>query len=147
MVAWLAPSHYSNQCGNNIVNSKLRNKLQWNLKWTSYIFFQENAFENVVCKMAAILSHPQCALKMPLLKSWVSPNDWQFKCLLNRCSGWQQFYTKAEQYWPFVRRITGSPHKGPVMLKPLSCQETIMARWKILGNGWEGTRSSAVWSW
>ena len=32
----------------------------WNLKQNSYIFIQENAFENVVCEMAAILSRPQC---------------------------------------------------------------------------------------
>ena len=32
------------------------NKLQWNLRQTSYIFIQENAFETVVCEMAAILS-------------------------------------------------------------------------------------------
>ena len=44
----------------DIVNWNLRNKLQWNLKRNSYIFIQENAFENVVWKMAAILSRPQC---------------------------------------------------------------------------------------
>ena len=54
LVAWLAPSHYMNQCW-NIVISNLRNKLQWNLKRNSYIFIQENAFENVVRKMAAIM--------------------------------------------------------------------------------------------
>ena len=36
------------------------NKLQWNLKRNSCIFFQENEFENVVCEMASILSRPQC---------------------------------------------------------------------------------------
>ena len=49
------PSHYLNQCS-NIVNLNLRNKLQWNLKQNSYIFIQENASENIVCRMAAILS-------------------------------------------------------------------------------------------
>ena len=39
--------------------SKLRNKLQWHLKINSYHLIQENAFENVVWKMAAILSRPQ----------------------------------------------------------------------------------------
>ena len=53
------PSHYLNQCW-NIVNSTLRNKLQWNLKGVIYIFIQENPFENVVWKMAAILFWPQC---------------------------------------------------------------------------------------
>ena len=33
-----------------------RNKPQWNLNQNSYIFIQENAIENVVWKMAAILS-------------------------------------------------------------------------------------------
>ena len=54
-----APSHYLNQCW-NIVNWTLRNKLQWNLNRNSIIFIQENAFENVVWKMAAILTRPQC---------------------------------------------------------------------------------------
>ena len=29
-------------------------------KQNSYISIQENAFENIVCEMAAILSRPQC---------------------------------------------------------------------------------------
>ena len=60
LVAWSVSSHYLNQCL-NIVNSNLRNKLQWNLKQNSYIFVQENAFEKVVYEMAATLSRPQCA--------------------------------------------------------------------------------------
>ena len=47
-----APSHL-NHCW-KIVNPNLRNKFQWNLNGNSYIFIQENAFENVVCEMAAI---------------------------------------------------------------------------------------------
>ena len=38
----------------------LGKKLQWNLNRNSYIFIQENALENVVRKMSAILSRPQC---------------------------------------------------------------------------------------
>ena len=52
-VAWTAPSHYLNQCW-NIVNWTLRNKPQWNLNGNSYLFFQENAFENVIWKMASM---------------------------------------------------------------------------------------------
>ena len=33
---------------------------QWNLNRNSYIFIQENAFENSDCKMEAILSRSQC---------------------------------------------------------------------------------------
>ena len=36
------------------------NKLQLNFNRNSNIFIQENAFENVVCEMAAILFWPQC---------------------------------------------------------------------------------------
>ena len=38
----------------------LRNRIQWNINLNWNIFIQENAFENVVWKMAAILSWPQC---------------------------------------------------------------------------------------
>ena len=55
----LSPSHYLNQCW-NIVNWTPRNKLQWNVNRNSYIFIQENPFENIVWKLAAILSRPQC---------------------------------------------------------------------------------------
>ena len=36
------------------------NKLQWNMNKDTIIFIKENAFENDVCKMAAILSGPHC---------------------------------------------------------------------------------------
>ena len=38
----------------------LGKKFQWNRNPNLYIFIQENAFENVVWKMAAILSRPHC---------------------------------------------------------------------------------------
>ena len=38
----------------------LKNKLQWNSNQNTQFFIHENAFENVVCEMAAILSEPQC---------------------------------------------------------------------------------------
>ena len=65
LVAWPAPSHYLNQC-RYIVNWTLGNKLQWNLNRNANIFIQENAFETVVRKMAAILSRPQCVNHTPL---------------------------------------------------------------------------------
>ena len=37
----------------------------------SYIFIQENAFQNVVWKMAAILSQPQSVNKTGLRPQWV----------------------------------------------------------------------------
>ena len=41
-------------------NWTLGSKLQWNRNQNWYIFNQENAFENVVRNLAAILSRPQC---------------------------------------------------------------------------------------
>ena len=38
--------------------------LEWNFYQNSYIFIEENAFENVVCELASILSFPQ------IIKSW-----------------------------------------------------------------------------
>ena len=54
-VVYSAQSHYLNQCC-VLVNWTLGNKVQWNLNPNSHIFIQENAFENIVCEMAAILS-------------------------------------------------------------------------------------------
>ena len=64
IIAWTAPSHYLNQCW-TIVNWTLGNKLQWNLNRNSYIFIQENVFENVVWKIAAIFSQPWCVNSVP----------------------------------------------------------------------------------
>ena len=69
LVAWSAPSHYRNQWW-NIINWNLRNKLQWNLKRNSYIFIQDNAFENVVWKMAAILPRPQWVKDIKVVRPW-----------------------------------------------------------------------------
>ena len=52
-----------NQCW-NMINWNLRNNCQGNFNRNSYIFIQVNTFENVVWKMAAILSQPQCFNKM-----------------------------------------------------------------------------------
>ena len=43
-----------------IVLIGLKNKFQWNFYWNLYVFIQEHALENVVWKMTAILSQPQC---------------------------------------------------------------------------------------
>ena len=50
-----AASHYLNQCW-VIVNWTLRNKIQWSFNQSIKIFIHENASENIVCEMAAILS-------------------------------------------------------------------------------------------
>ena len=59
IVAWPGPSYCLNQCW-NVVNWTIWNKIQWNLNRNSYIFNKEDAFENVVRKLATISSRPQC---------------------------------------------------------------------------------------
>ena len=62
-----APSHNLNQswciC---IVNLALRKIFQWDFIQNSNIFIQENAFQNVVCNMAAILFRLHCVNVTPL---------------------------------------------------------------------------------
>ena len=67
----LSPRHCLNQWW-NIANWALGNKFQWNPNRNLYISTQENALENVVWKMAANLSGPQCV-------NWLVANDtlWQ----------------------------------------------------------------------
>ena len=49
------------------------NKLQWNVNQNSYSFIQESPFENVVWKIAAILSRPPCVIEHPLtlVRQWL----------------------------------------------------------------------------
>ena len=62
-VACSAARHYLNQWW-NIINWTPANKFQWNFNQNSYIFIQENPFENAIRKMVAILSWPQCVKKI-----------------------------------------------------------------------------------
>ena len=52
----------------------LRTNLKWNFNRKSYIFIQENMFENVVRKVLAILSWPQCVNSSPPSAAYVSVN-------------------------------------------------------------------------
>ena len=71
----MAPSHYLNQCW-NIIDLTLGNKLQWNIDQNLYILIQENACEDVVWKMVAILCFGLIVLKnIPLFQDW---NLWYF---------------------------------------------------------------------
>ena len=63
--------HYLNQYW-NIVNSTIRNKIQWNLNRNSYVSIQGNAFGNVVCEMVAILSWPQCVQLKKIVQATTS---------------------------------------------------------------------------
>ena len=63
----------------------LRNKLKWNLNWNTNIFIDKNVFENIICKIAAILSgerwvktvFPQiCHTKYLRLRYWLVCVQW-----------------------------------------------------------------------
>ena len=79
LVQIMACRHYQNQCW-IIISWTLRNKFQWNFNQSfNQIFIQENAFENVFCEMAAILSrgdglvHVKCIsiiLRSLVLVAW-----------------------------------------------------------------------------
>ena len=80
LVAYLTASHYLTQCWNS-VNWTLGKWLQWNFNWNSYIFIEENALENVVCKMAAILFQLQCVNTLRPRRNRCHFADDIFKCI------------------------------------------------------------------
>ena len=62
LVASSVSSHNLNKC----CLRTLRNKLQWNWNYNTKLFINENACENVVCEMVAILSR----------EKWVNKGDY-----------------------------------------------------------------------
>ena len=105
LVAWSAPSHYLNQCW-NIVNWNFGNKLQWNFNQNFNIFIQENAFENVICEMSAILSRPH-VLTLVSRSQWVHPSC---GCIV---TGHQQVQGSTHSSWkkrlPFSHLTFSNP--------------------------------------
>ena len=65
LAACSASGHYLNQYW-LIVKSTLKKKLQWHLNQNTKLFLHENAFENVVREMAAILSRKRGVNKVPV---------------------------------------------------------------------------------
>ena len=117
-MTWLVPSYYLNKCW-NIVNWTLGNKFQWNINRNLYIFIQENAFKNVVWKMAVILFRPQCVKVLNSISQKVVKRALSWPLFLEckfthnrRFIKWKHF----PRYWPFVRWINRSSvnfhHKG-----------------------------------
>ena len=60
LVTYSVPSHHLYRFW-HLVNWTPRNKLEGNLYHNTMIITLENAFENVICKMVAMLSQPQLA--------------------------------------------------------------------------------------
>ena len=108
LVAWPAPSHNLNECW-NIVNWTIGNKPQWNLKRNSYIFTEENALENVVWKMVAILSRPQCVDTINVLRFRIGCNQLEYMiyyllfivlfCIVNTLLYFSVYSTSLMMLW------------------------------------------------
>ena len=90
LVTCSVPSHYLKQCL-NIVNSNLRNKLQWNFQWNSCIFIKGNVLQNAFYKMAAVLSRPQCVDKYHTVILYEEHTNFCFQKLLWICEE-SQYY-------------------------------------------------------
>ena len=117
---WPVPSDYLNQCW-NIVHWTIGNKFQCNVNRNWYIFIKENPFENVVWKMSAILSRPQCVKTFHFtghltVSSKIYPSQPQTKKMFGINSLLHDDVIKWKHFprnWPFVRGIHRSrwiPH-------------------------------------
>ena len=101
-----APSHYLGLCW-DIVNWTIGNKLQWNRNRNLHIFIPENAFENVVRKLAADWLRPQCVnLIVTGLLSGICPNP----CLIyhgpfNKSSTWCVLSGPSYRTWHTIERL------------------------------------------
>ena len=119
-LSYSALSHYLNRCW-VIVNCTLWNKLQWNFNQDTKLFIYENASENIVCDVAAILSRGGWVRRkfVEVMALWISTpvrkTDWLFLlshaltsihlCLHDHVIKWKHF----PRYWPFVWGIHRAP--------------------------------------
>ena len=122
-----APSYYQNQhwC---TVKWTPRNYLQWNWNYRTEEFLEENSFENIVCKISAILLMPRC------VRSWWRHQMETFSALLAICAG-------------IHRSPVNSPHKASDA--ELWCFLWSAPEKKRLGKQWWGwwfeTPSRPLW--
>ena len=87
-----------------IVNWSHRNKLQWNLNRNTKLLIHKNAYENIVCEMAAILSRGR----------WVNDANFVVNGSTASCHidtlwyyQWQESWNRGD-YWFSVKRMEGS---------------------------------------
>ena len=78
---WSAPCHYLNQCW-NIANSKLRNTLQWNLKWSEIHTF---SFTKMHLEMSSAKWRQFCLGLNVIMQSeqaflWCVFSHWAVEC-------------------------------------------------------------------
>ena len=89
LVAWSVPSHYLNQCW-LIVSWTLTNKFQLDLNWNVKLFLHENALENIICEMAAILSRWRSDNDYIHMNKWEHDLTWYIETQL--CCQWATIF-------------------------------------------------------
>ena len=128
-----------------LANWTLGKKLKWNFDRNWNIFIQENAFENVVWKMAAILSRSQCVKLPKPWKSKLTQNHYgdvimgtMTSQIISLSIGYSTVYSDADQrkhhspaslafVWGTHRGPVNSPHKWPVTRKMFPFDDVIMS--------------------
>ena len=85
-----------------IVNWTLGTKLRWNFKQNPFIFVLEIPFQNVVWKMAAILSRPQCVNYLLIFRSAACKNRGEINIINNNSI----FPMKSFFFWFTQTRFT-----------------------------------------
>ena len=80
---WLVVRQATKDAKHYLWNNAVRNKLQWNFNRNTKLFIHENASENIVCKIAVILSRGR----------WVNNGLWKPGVMT-----WKHFL----HYYPFV---------------------------------------------
>ena len=136
LVAYMVPRHYLNWCC-IFVNWTPRNKFQSHFNQNTTLFINENAFENIVGEMAAILSTGRWVKNEPMryLNIWYHIMSWKImfficnillhQCILskdNKCSAFMMLswhgnaFSVADTLWGGIHQsLVDYHHKGPVM--------------------------------
>ena len=123
LVACSASSHCLNKCC-LIVNWTLRNKPQWNKNQNTKVFIPVNAFENVVCEMAAIFSRERWVKWHAKTVHMYTTKQTQNTalCIVRWCitrSPHGKTFSITGLLWGNLNITVGFPHKGSAMMMPL----------------------------
>ena len=110
-----------------MVNSNPRNKFRWNLKRNSYIFIQENAFENF-CDIAVISSRPHC---VKTIREISGADEGAEVC--GKCSNGISSYTWQFDNLTLILNMKTSSARHSVIVRPVLDEDQELA---FLGSWW-----------
>ena len=129
------PSPYLNQYW-NIVNLNIKNKIPWNIDRNWNIYIQENAFENVVWKIAAFLSRSEC----------VNFNADFARPLLKAGHGWVIIFPISSVYDYLYKHNLNVFTRSPLPIVFMSCFSALCENSMILDNLPCWTTCTQCWS-